>query len=89
MPYSFGIAGSTWWYSVPTGAIHRYVGTTERMRIDRSENIDCGGGIAINGSHAIFNDVNVNSDCKTNTCSYLKFAGTNNDWCYLKTDWWR
>ena len=39
-PYSFGIAGGTLWYSVPTGAIHAfYVGTTERMRIDSSGNI--------------------------------------------------
>jgi hypothetical protein len=36
-PYSFGIAGGTLWYSVPTSAIHAfYVGTTERMRINAS-----------------------------------------------------
>jgi hypothetical protein len=36
-PYSFGITGSTLWYSVPTTSIHAlYVGTTERMRINTS-----------------------------------------------------
>ena len=42
-PYSFGIAGGTLWYSVPTGAVHAfYVGTTERMRINTSGNVGIG-----------------------------------------------
>jgi hypothetical protein len=42
-PYSFGIAGGTLWYSVPTGANHAfYVGTTERMRINHNGNINVG-----------------------------------------------
>ncbi len=37
VPYSFGVTGSTLWYSVPTGAIHAfYVRTTERMRNNSS-----------------------------------------------------
>jgi hypothetical protein len=40
MPYSFGIAGGTLWYAVPTGAIHAfYTGTTERLRINTAGNL--------------------------------------------------
>ncbi len=47
-------------------------------------NIDCGGGIAINGSTAFFKDLIVNAGNKTNTYINFKFAGTDNDWCYLR-----
>jgi hypothetical protein len=39
------------------------------------------GGIALNG--AFFNDGIVNPVNKTNTYLNLKFACTNNGWCYL------
>ncbi len=43
-PYSFGIAGGTLWYSVPTGAIHAfYVGRTERMRINNNDVVSING----------------------------------------------
>jgi hypothetical protein len=52
--------------------------------LDVRGNIDCGGGIAINGSTAFFNNVGVDDGNKTNTYLNLKFAGTNTDWCYLR-----
>ncbi len=47
-------------------------------------NVDCGGGIAINGSDAFFSSGQVDAGNKINTYLNLKFAGTNNDWCYLR-----
>ncbi len=48
VPYSFGMAGGTLWYSVPTGAVHVfYVGTTERMRIDSGGSISCTSNLFI------------------------------------------
>ncbi len=91
-PYSFGTAGGTLWYSVPTGANHIfYVGTTERLRINDAGNIlscgniDCGGGISINGSNAFYfiSDV-VDAGNRTNTYINFKLAGSNNDLCHLR-----
>jgi hypothetical protein len=61
------------------------------MRIDssgnvlRSRNIDCGGGISINGSNAFYyaSDI-VDAGNRTNTYINFKDAGTNIDWCYLR-----
>ncbi len=47
-------------------------------------NIDCGGGLAITGSTAFFGDAAVNTGNKTNTYINFKFAGSDNDWCYLR-----
>ena len=52
--------------------------------ITTSGNIDCGGGIALNGSTAFFTDANVDLDNKTNTYINFKVAGAGNDWCYLR-----
>jgi hypothetical protein len=49
-----------------------------------SGNIDCGGGIALTGSHA-FNDItSVDPGNYSNTYSTLKANITNNDWCYSR-----
>ena len=47
-------------------------------------NIDCGGGIAINGSTAFYQPGGVNDPNKTNTYINFKFGGTGSDWCYLR-----
>ena len=50
-----------------------------------TSNIDCGGGIAINGSTAFYNPSNtIDSGNLTNTYLNLKYAGTDSDWCYLR-----
>ena len=61
VPYSFGIAGSTLWCSVPTGAIHAfYTGTTERMRIDSGVSISCTGNLFM-GTNNSFPDIRLGS----------------------------
>ena len=48
-------------------------------------NLDCGGGIAINGSNAFYNPFGtIDAANLTNTYLNLKVAGTDNDWCYLR-----
>ena len=48
-------------------------------------NLDCGGGIAINGSNAFFNPFGtIDSGNLTNTYINFKQAGSTDDWCYLR-----
>ena len=49
-----------------------------------TSNIDCGGGIAINGSTAFFNTAGVDAGNLTNTYINFKGAGAGSDWCYLR-----
>jgi hypothetical protein len=92
VPFSFGIGSDILWYTTGTTGSHVfYTGTTERLRINStalttSGNIDCGGGLALTGSDAFFNTagVTVTATNLTNTYINFKFAGTNNDWCYLR-----
>ena len=58
-----------------------------------NSNIDCGGGIAINGANAFYyqntgvSDTTVNAIDLANTYNtYINFkeAGSTNDWCYLR-----
>jgi len=84
-------------FTVNNGNMLFNVNGSERMRITSAgnvsctgsltttSNIDCGGGIAINGSTAFYNPSNtIDSGNLTNTYMNLKFAGTNNDWCYMR-----
>ena len=65
-------------------------GANERMKIDPSgnvivnNNLDCGGGIAINGSTGFTNTSGVDAGNLTNTYINFKHGGTDNDWCYLR-----
>jgi hypothetical protein len=65
-------------------------GANERMKIDpygiitTSSNIDCGGGIAINGSTGFFATTPIDAGNLTNTYINFKYAGTSDDWCYLR-----
>ena len=90
-PFALGYNADTLWYGTrSTGSHIFYTGTTERMRINdtgniiTSGNIDCGGGIAINGSPAFYSIVAVHADNIANTYLNLKFAGTASDWCYMR-----
>ena len=47
-------------------------------------NIDCGGGIAINGSDAFFSTDSVDLANRYNTYLNLNFSGTGSDWCYIR-----
>ena len=48
-------------------------------------NLDCGGGIAINGSDAFFNPFSsIDAVNLTNTYINFKTAGASDDWCYLR-----
>ena len=56
-----------------------------------SSNIDCGGGIAINGANAFYSGVGIGSsvnavDTNNATNTYINFKenGTQNDWCYVR-----
>ena len=88
-----GSAGSIQYFATSTGSHIFYTGSpnvTERLRIDSnglittSGNIDCGGGIAINGSTAFFANSLVDAGNLTNTYINFKHAGSDNDWCYLR-----
>jgi len=65
-------------------------GANERMKIDpngiitTSSNIDCGGGIALTGSTGFINTGSTDAGNLTNTYINFKYAGTGNDWCYLR-----
>jgi hypothetical protein len=65
-------------------------GANERMKIDAnglittSNNIDCGGGIAITGSSAFVNTSSIDAGNLTNTYINFKYGGSGNDWCYLR-----
>ena len=90
-----GAAGFIQYFASSGGHVF-YASNAEKMRIANNGNItnsgtlttggniDCGGGIAINGSDAFFSTAPVNSGNLTNTYINFKFAGTNNDWCYLR-----
>ena len=52
--------------------------------IKTTGNIDCGGGIALTGANAFYETVSVTDTNETNTYINFKFAGTGNDWCYLR-----
>ena len=58
--------------------------TTTGSSIFYNGNIDCGGGIAINGSNAFFSTASVDAGNLTNTYINFKNAGSNSDWCYLR-----
>jgi hypothetical protein len=86
-----GTPGSIQYFSTSTGSHVFYTGgTTEKMRIDSSGlittsgNIDCGGGISINGSSAFFANSAVDAGNLPNTYINFKYAGSDNDWCYLR-----
>ena len=90
---SAGAPGSIQYFATSTGSHIFYTGSpnvTERLRIDSnglittSGNIDCGGGIAINGSTAFFANSLVDAGNLTNTYINFKHAGSDNDWCYLR-----
>ena len=90
---SAGAPGSIQYFATSTGSHIFYTGSpnvTERLRIDSnglittSGNIDCGGGIAINGSTAFANTSAVDAGNLTNTYINFKHAGSDNDWCYLR-----
>jgi hypothetical protein len=83
--------GSIQYFATSTGSHIFYTGgANEKMRIDSSGlittsgNIDCGGGISINGSTAFFANSPVDAGNLTNTYINFKYAGTDNDWCYLR-----
>ena len=65
-------------------------GANERLKIDNnglittSGNIDCGGGISITGSTAFFANSLVDAGNLPNTFINFKYAGSDNDWCYLR-----
>jgi hypothetical protein len=68
-----------------------YTGGNEKFRISNngnissSRNIDCGGGISINGSNAFFFAADiVDAGNRTNTYINFKDAGATSDWCYLR-----
>jgi hypothetical protein len=52
--------------------------------IKTTGNIDCGGGIAINGANAFYETGSVTDTNETNTYINFKWAGAGNDWCYLR-----
>ncbi len=62
----------------------------DRMTLDyngnltTSGNYDCGGGIAINGSTAFFGTGAVDAGNLINTYLNFKYAGSENDWCYIR-----
>jgi hypothetical protein len=64
--------------------------TTTGTSIFYNGNVDCGGGIAINGSNAFFTpggtvvDLAVDAGNLTNTYINFKNAGAAGDWCYLR-----
>jgi len=57
-------------------------GTNNKLSV--SGNINCEGGIAITGSDAFDSIDSVLSTERTNTYLNLKYAGSANDWCYLR-----
>jgi len=52
--------------------------------IKTTGNIDCGGGIALTGANAFYETSIVTDTNETNTYINFKFAGSSNDWCYLR-----
>ena len=87
--YGLGIQANTLLYSSLN--THRFMtGATQTMILDNlgnlttTKNIDCGGGIAINGSNAFYNISDVDAGNLTNTYINFKMAGATNDWCYLR-----
>jgi hypothetical protein len=89
-PYSLGINTKSLWYSVPSGASHIFyhngVNTLSlsSSALTTNGNIDCGGGIVINGSNAFYTTTTIDVRNLTNTYFNLKDAGANSGWCYIR-----
>ena len=58
--------------------------TNPTVALDVNGNIDCSGGIAINGSTAFFGTGGIDAGNLSNTYLNFKYGGSENDWCYIR-----
>jgi hypothetical protein len=85
-----GATGSIQHFATASGGHIFYCANNEKVRISNdgtittTNNIDCGGGIALTGSTGFFSSGPVDAGNLTNTYINFKFADTGNDWCYLR-----